>query len=60
MISIDTSGEIDFNIFVANDSVLEFLNLRLHTNIYNKIGVDVYAKPINRFTYALPSTCYPK
>ena len=60
MISIETSDKINFNIFVANDSVLELLNLRLHRNIYNKIGVEVYAKPTNRFTYALPSTCYPK
>ena len=60
MISIETSDKINFNIFVANDSVLELLNLRLHRNIYNKIGVEVYAKRTNRFTYALPSTCYPK
>lgn len=60
MIRIETSDKINFNIFVANDSVLELLNLRLHRNIYSKIGVEVYAKPTNRFTYALPSTCYPK
>ena len=29
-------------------------------NEQNKIFVDVYAKPMNSFTYVLPSTCYPE
>ena len=41
---------------VANQSILEFLDLSLHINEQNKICVDVYAKPTNSFTYVLPST----
>ena len=59
--SIDTSGKINFTMYVANNnSILEFLDLRLHINENNKIGVDVYAKPTKRFTYVLSSTCDPK
>ena len=59
--SIDTSSKIKFTISIANnDSVLEFLDLSLHTNEHNKICVDVYVKPTNSFTYVLPSTYYPK
>ena len=60
MNSIDTSGKIKFTISVANQSTLEFLNLRLHITEQNKICVDVYAKATNSFTYVLPSTRYPK
>ena len=45
---------------VAEDSVLQFLDLSFHVNERNKIYVDVYAKPTYNFTYVLPSTCYPK
>ena len=45
---------------IANESPLEFLDLKLYINEHNKIIVDVYAKPTNSFTYVLPSTCYPK
>ena len=45
---------------VANESVLEFLDLSLHIDEHKKICVDVFAKPTNSFTYVLPSTCYPK
>ena len=61
MNSIDTSGKIKFTMSITNNnSVLEFLDLRLHINEDNKICVDVYAKPTNSFTYVLPSTCYSK
>ena len=45
---------------VANESVLEFLDLSLHINKQKKICVHIYAKPTNSFTYVLPSTCYSK
>ena len=45
---------------VANESVLEFLDLRLRVNEQNKICVDVYSKSTNSFTYVLPCTCYSK
>ena len=61
MNSIDTSGKIKFTMSIANNnSVLEFLDLRLHINEHNKICVNVYAKPTNSLSYVLPSTCYPK
>ena len=60
MNNIDTSGKIEFTMSVANQSTLEFLDLRLHINEQNKICVDIYAKPINSFTYVLPSTWYPE
>lgn len=62
MNSTDTSGKIKISvtISVANESVLEFLDLSLRINKQNKIWVDVCAEPSNSFTYVLPSTCYPK
>ena len=62
MNSTDTSGKIKISvtISVANESVLEFLDLSLRINEQNKIWVDVCAEPSNSFTYVLPSTCYPK
>ena len=60
MNSIDTSGKIKFTMSVANESVLESLDLSLLMNEQNKIYVDVYAKPTNSFTYLLPSIFYPK
>ena len=60
MNNVDTTGRIKFTMSVANESVLEFLDLRLHIDEHKKICVDVFAKPANSFTYVLPSTCYPK
>ena len=60
MNNIETSDKITFTMPVAKDSVLEFLDLCLHTNEQNKICVDVYAKATNSFKYVLPSKCYPK
>ena len=57
---IDRNGKIKFTMAIANESPLEFLDLKLHINEHNKIAVDVYAKPTYSFTYILPSTCYPK
>ena len=37
---------------------LEFLDLKLKC-LNGKLPVDVYSKPKNRFTYVMPSTCYP-
>ena len=60
MNNVDTTGKIKFTMSVANESVLEFLDLSLHIDKHKKICVDVFAKPTNSFTYVLPSTCYPK
>ena len=60
MKNVDTTGKIEFTIFVANESELEFLGLSFHIDEHNKICVDVFAKPTNSFTYVLPCTCYPK
>ena len=43
---------------VADENGLEFLDLELKI-VEGKINVDVYSKPINSFTYALPLSCYP-
>ena len=45
---------------VANESVLQFLDLCLQIDECKEICVDVFPKPTNSFTYVLPSTCYPK
>ena len=45
---------------VANESVLQFLDLCLHIDECKEICVDVFPKATNSFTYVLPSTCYPK
>ena len=60
MNNIDTSGKIKVTMYVANESVLEFLDLSLDKTEQNKFCVDVYVKLTNSFTYVLPSTCYPK
>ena len=62
MNSTDTSGKIKISvtISVANESVLEFLDLSLRINKQKKIWVAVCVEPSNSFTYVLPSTCYPK
>ena len=64
MNNTDTTGKIKFTMSVANEPVLEFLDLSLHIGEHNKNCVDVLAnsfmKPTNSFMYILPSTCYPK
>ena len=37
---------------------LKFLDLKIKY-LNGKLSVDVYSKPQNRFTYVMPSTCYP-
>ena len=59
MKNVDTTGKVNFTTSVANESLLEFLDLILHLDERNKICVDVFAKPTNSLTYVLPSTCYP-
>ena len=57
--NIDSTGKIKFTMQIANDSGLEFSDLKL--KIQNgKIGVDVYSKSTNSFTYVMPITCYPR
>ena len=56
---MDKTGKIKFTMEIASDTGLEFLDLKLKI-VEGKIRVDVYAKPTNSFSYALPSTCYPK
>ena len=60
MNNVDRTGKSKFTMVVANESLLEFLDLTLHISEHKKICVDVFAKPTNSFTYVLPSTCYPK
>ena len=60
MNNVDTTGKIKFTMSVANELILEFLDLSLHIDEHNKICVDVSVKLTNSFTYVLPSTCYAK
>ena len=60
MNNVDTTGKIKFTRSVANELVLEFLDLSLHIDEHNKICMDVFANSTDSFTYVLPSTCYPK
>ena len=60
MNNVDTTDKIKFTMSIANESVLEFLDLSLHIDEHNKICVDVFAKPTNSFTYVLLCTCNPK
>ena len=55
---IGDTGKIKFTMQVADETGLEFLDLKLKI-VKGKINVDVYSKPTNSFTYVLPSTCYP-
>ena len=41
-----------------DENNLDFLDLKLKMNENSKITVDVYLKPMNSFTYVMPSTCY--
>ena len=60
MNSIDPSGKIKFAMPVANESVLDFLDLSFHIYKQSETCVDVYVKATNSFTYVLSSTCYPE
>ena len=51
MNNVDTTGKIKITMFIANESVLEFLDLSLHIDEDNKICVDVFVKPINSYVY---------
>ena len=57
--NIDSTGKIKFAMQIADENGLEFLDLKLKMNENNKITIDVFSKPTNRFTYVMPSTCYP-
>ena len=56
---IDSTGKIKFTMQVQDENGIEFLHLKLKLE-NGKIGVDVFAKPINSFTYVLPTSCYPR
>ena len=59
--SIDSSKKIQFTISCPTDNVLEFLDLTLSFDTTSKqILVDVFSKHTNSFTYAMPSTCFPR
>ena len=61
MINIDKTKKIQFTMEVAEEDVLEFLQLRLtFDKEYKRISVDLFAKTTNSFTYVLPSTCFPE
>ena len=51
MNNVDKTGKIKFTMSVANESVLKFLDLRLHIDERSKICVDVFAKPTNIYVY---------
>ena len=56
---IDSTGKIKFTIQVQDEDVIEFLDLKLKLE-NSKIAVVVFAKPTNRFTYVLPTSCYSR
>ena len=56
--NLDDTGKIKFTMQFADESGLEFLDLKLKI-VEGKVNVDVYSKPTNSFTYVLPSTSYP-
>ena len=53
---IDSTVKIKFNMQVQDKDGIEFLDLKLKYE-NGKIAVDVFAKPINSFTYVLPTSC---
>ena len=60
MNKVDTTKKIQFTMEVTTDT-LEFFDLKLKFDKESKqISVDVFVKDIDRFTYVLPSTCFPK
>ena len=57
--NIDGTGKIKFTMQIADDvNGLEFLDLKIKC-LNGKLSADVYSKSTNRFTYVMPSTCYP-
>ena len=56
---IDLTGKIKFNIQVTDEDGIDFLDLKLKLK-NSKIAVDVFAKPINSFTYVVPTNFYPR
>ena len=60
MNNVDTADKIKFTMSIANESLLEFLDLSMHIDGHNKICVDVFVKPTKSFKYVLPSTRYSK
>ena len=58
--NVDEAGKNKFAMEIADqEKSLEFLDLRIKwVNV--KLSVDVFAKPINNFTYVKPSTCYTR
>ena len=57
---VDEAGKIKFTMEIADQQKgLEFLDLRIKC-VDGKLSVDVFAKLTNSFTYAKPSTCYPR
>ena len=56
---IDLTSKIKFTMQVQDEDGIEFLELKLKLE-NSKIAVDVFAKPINSFTYVLPTSCYPR
>ena len=54
----DSTGKIKFTMQVQDEDGIEFLDLKLKLE-NSKIGVDVFAKLTNSFTYMLPTSCYP-
>ena len=56
---IDDTKKIKFTMQNADDvNGLEFLDLKIKC-LNGKLSADVYSKSTNRFTYVMPSTCYP-
>ena len=55
--NLDDTGKIKFTMQIADETGLEFLDLKLKI-VEGKINVDVYSKRTNSFTYVLPSFCY--
>ena len=56
--NIDSTGKIKFSMQIADENGFEFLDFKLKMNENSKVTVDIFSKPINSFTYAMPSTCY--
>ena len=60
MNKVEPTKKIQFTIKVATDT-LKVLDLKLKFDKESKqISVDMFAKDTDNFTYAVPSTCFPK
>ena len=57
--TMDKTGKIKFTMEIADDTGLEFLDLKLQIN-KGKIKVDVFFNSTNSSSYTTPNTCYPK